>query len=174
VVEHRAGIADPAILEARRVSPRIGVPDPGEIEPHADEDSNGNGAVDEGETDPNEPSDDVLVGPCETDEDCPDGQQCVEGECVPTTVCVDDEDCPDGEICVEGECVPPPSEECTEDSDCADGEVCVEGECVSSEYFAEGAGLFRCGASATKSGGTAWSVAVALGALAVARRRRRQ
>jgi hypothetical protein len=139
-----------------------------------DEDSNGNGAIDEGETDPNDPSDDVPAGPCDGDEDCPDGQQCIEGECVPTSECVDDEDCPDGEICVEGECVPPPSEECTDDADCADGELCVEGECVPEagvEYFAEGSGLFKCGSSARSSTSCGWSVALALAALGLVRRR---
>ena len=40
---------------------------------------------------------------CETDEDCPSGEICVDGECVEG--CRDDEDCLDSFICVDGECV---------------------------------------------------------------------
>ena len=39
---------------------------------------------------------------CKTDEDCPSGEICVDGECVEG--CNDDEDCPEyGQVCVDGE-----------------------------------------------------------------------
>jgi len=41
--------------------------------------------------------------------------------------CMDDIDCPDGESCIEGLCVPPP--ECVEDKDCADLQYCDAGTC---------------------------------------------
>jgi hypothetical protein len=47
-----------------------------------DEDVNHNGTIDRGETDPNDPSDD-LVEPLPCDPACEDGEECVDGRCVP-------------------------------------------------------------------------------------------
>jgi hypothetical protein len=50
----------------------------------------------------------VIV--CNSDQDCPDGEYCVNGECTPplvtVIVCNSDQDCPDGEYCINGECTP--------------------------------------------------------------------
>jgi Cys-rich repeat protein len=79
---------------------------------------------------------------CVEDEDCPEGQVCVDGKCVTPTPtptetpeCVEDEDCPEGQVCVDGKCVTPSptptrTPECTEDEDCPEGQVCVDGTCV--------------------------------------------
>ncbi len=65
---------------------------------------------------------------CESDEDCPEGQICIDGECVAPPGCESDDDCPEGQICVDGECVTPPG--CDSDADCPEGEICIDGECV--------------------------------------------
>jgi MYXO-CTERM domain-containing protein len=79
---------------------------------------------------------------CDDDEDCPEGQVCVDGSCVaatptPTPVgfCRDDEDCPEGQVCVDHRCVTPtptrtPIGYCTDDEDCPAGQVCVNNMCV--------------------------------------------
>ncbi len=55
---------------------------------------------------------DVTPGPCAVgcagDEDCGEGEICVEGACVAAPACAADEDCGEGELCVEGECEPAP------------------------------------------------------------------
>ncbi|MCP4647431.1 MAG: DUF11 domain-containing protein [bacterium] len=68
--------------------------------------------------------DECVPDECETDEDCPPEEVCLDGECVE---CEDDSDCPEGEICEENECVP---DECETDEDCPPEEVCLDGECV--------------------------------------------
>ncbi|MGB0714807.1 MAG: hypothetical protein ACPGXK_02960 [Phycisphaerae bacterium] len=71
---------------------------------------------------------DEETGECaSTAVECPDGQECVEGECQDVAECATDDDCADGESCVDGACVTP---DCTEDADCADGEVCDNGTCI--------------------------------------------
>jgi MYXO-CTERM domain-containing protein len=81
---------------------------------------------------------------CQNDEDCPDGQVCVDGECVTATptrtatpigYCTGDDDCPDGQVCVNNMCVTPtptrtPIGYCTGDDDCPDNQVCVDNMCV--------------------------------------------
>lgn len=79
---------------------------------------------------------------CRDNEDCPDGQVCVEGECVTATptntpigFCTDNEDCPDGQVCVDNRCVTPtptatPIGFCTDNDDCPLGQVCVNNRCV--------------------------------------------
>ena len=59
---------------------------------------------------------------------CPDGEECVDGECVPVADPCDGVTCPDGEECVDGECLPvaDPCDGVT----CPDGEECIDGECV--------------------------------------------
>jgi len=79
---------------------------------------------------------------CRTSEDCPDGQVCVDGECVeatptPTPIgfCESNDDCPNGEVCVDHHCVTPtptntPIGFCNSTDDCPTGEVCVDHHCV--------------------------------------------
>jgi MYXO-CTERM domain-containing protein len=81
---------------------------------------------------------------CETSEDCPDGQVCIDGHCVdatptstPTPIgyCTGNDDCPDGQVCVNNMCVTPtpthtPIGYCTGNDDCPDGQVCVNNMCV--------------------------------------------
>lgn len=75
---------------------------------------------------------------CRENEDCPDGQVCVDGECVtptpsPTpTGCSNNDDCPDGQVCVNNHCVTPTPTPtgCTNNDDCPDGQVCVNNHCV--------------------------------------------
>jgi Tol biopolymer transport system component len=81
--------------------------------------------------------------PCEDDEDCPEGQTCVDGLCraptpTPTAiVCDDDEDCPEGQSCEDGLCraptptaTPTPPIPCFDDLDCPQGQVCEDEICV--------------------------------------------
>ncbi len=78
------------------------------------EDANHNGVIDAGETDPNDPSDDVPTVACQTDADC--GGATSGKVCDDTHVCVDGcrgeggNGCPDGQVCTSqdgniGECV---------------------------------------------------------------------
>ena len=67
--------------------------------PDGVEDANQNGAIDPGETDPNDPLDDV---PCETDSDCgaaDSGLICVDGMCTPGCRGMDGNACPAGQYC---------------------------------------------------------------------------
>ena len=79
---------------------------------------------------------------CENDEDCPEGEVCVDGECVAATptntpigFCTDDEDCPEGQVCVNNRCVTPtptltPIGYCEDNEDCPLGQVCLNNRCV--------------------------------------------
>ncbi len=77
---------------------------------------------------------DIALGcECETDDDCPGIQICVDHHC--QDPCLDDDDCPGDLICDvdTGLCVPPPEDNgCKTDADCAPGFIChVEsGVCV--------------------------------------------
>ncbi len=62
--------------------------------------------------------------PCD-DVCCPDGQECVDGECITPDLCTD-VDCCEGETCFDGECVP--EDPCG--GQCSEGEQCVYGHCV--------------------------------------------
>jgi Cys-rich repeat protein len=64
---------------------------------------------------------------CTLDEECPAGQGCEAGQCVPVA-CREDQDCDAGERCVEHACQPPA--ECSQDRECELGEVCEQGQCV--------------------------------------------
>ncbi|MCB9566394.1 MAG: lyase [Myxococcales bacterium] len=46
----------------------------------------------------------------------------------PQPECVQDADCPEGQICLDGMCMPPPPE-CQQDADCQDGYYCDAGFC---------------------------------------------
>jgi len=65
----------------------------------------------------------VCPDTCNDDEDCPDGQVCIDGICRDT--CDTSEDCPDGQVCVDGVCRDP----CNDDEDCPDGQICIDGVC---------------------------------------------
>jgi Tol biopolymer transport system component len=86
---------------------------------------------------------------CRTDDDCPPGSICVDGECrppatptpTPTPECITNDDCPPGQDCIDGRCVevtPTPTPmpvtpgPCTKDEDCPPGQICIEetGQCV--------------------------------------------
>ena len=73
---------------------------------------------------------------CCSNSDCPDGK-CVNGECVPNgepDPGPDDPckgvECPEGEICKDGECVPDPDFNPCEGVECPEGEICEDGQCV--------------------------------------------
>ncbi len=122
-----------------------------------DEDLNHNGVIDEGELDPNDPTDDVPVERCDTDADCGDessGRVCDDesGICIDGCRGSGGNGCPDGAVCSS-----------TDDS---------IGTCAFEEgYFAEGGGVF-CGTRPLRAG-HGWLAAAALLGLAVTRRRRR-
>jgi hypothetical protein len=94
------------------------------------EDADHDGVIDEGETSPNDPADDV----CSKDADCGNpvsGSVCEAGACVPGCRGVGGNGCPYGEACTStddsrGVCEPLPNE-CAEDADCGaadSGRVC--------------------------------------------------
>ncbi|MBW2459441.1 MAG: hypothetical protein JRI68_33420, partial [Deltaproteobacteria bacterium] len=77
---------------------------------------------------------DIAMGcECETDDDCPGIQICVDHHCMDP--CQDDDDCPGDWIC-DGEtglCIPPPEDDgCKTDADCPHGFIChtESGVCV--------------------------------------------
>ncbi|MFO0590844.1 MAG: hypothetical protein U0441_25090 [Polyangiaceae bacterium] len=102
------------------------------------EDANHNGKIDAGETDPNDPADDVPVTGCADDAEC--GAANSGKVCDPTTkTCVDGchspgNGCPSDKVCTSdtatiGACV-----ECVDDTQCGDaqsGSVCDKNVCVS-------------------------------------------
>lgn len=66
---------------------------------------------------------------CDTDEDCHQGEFCVNGLC---QQCRGDQDCPAGQSCASGACQPIPGY-CTSASDCGPGEECRNNTCVAAE-----------------------------------------
>lgn len=85
-------------------------------------------------------SPDAGKGACDTDSDCPEGEVCVDGECVPEEdVDPDPDDEESASIQALAEEVSKLRDEvtslkedaeCSVDTDCPEGEVCIEGECV--------------------------------------------
>lgn len=66
---------------------------------------------------------------CSSDADCPDGEICVDGVCVPRcqpSQCGADGDCAPGCICVGGSCR---DAECGPNNPCPSGQVCINGRC---------------------------------------------
>lgn len=80
------------------------------------------------------------VGFCEDDEDCPEGQICIDNRCAtltptPEGYCEDDEDCPEGQICIDNRCATPeptptPEGFCEDDEDCPEDQVCIDNRCA--------------------------------------------
>ncbi|WP_437689771.1 DUF3344 domain-containing protein [Sorangium sp. So ce176] len=130
-----------------------------------DEDANHNGAIDEGETDPNDPADDRPQA-CRQDIDCggpTSGMICEEHQCVEGCRGADGNGCPSGDVCTStdsspGTCEPGPGE--PHDP---------------SGIFAEGNGLCAARPTPAGSGPGAGALLPLLGALAgLALRRRRR
>ncbi|WP_434044989.1 MULTISPECIES: DUF3344 domain-containing protein [Sorangium] len=130
-----------------------------------DEDANHNGAIDEGETDPNDPADDRPQA-CRQDIDCggpTSGMICEEHQCVEGCRGADGNGCPSGDVCTStdsspGTCEPGPGE--PNDP---------------SGIFAEGNGLCAARPTPAGSGPGAGALLPLLGALAgLALRRRRR
>ncbi len=63
---------------------------------------------------------------CNNDEDCHEGEFCVDGHCAQ---CRDDSDCSAGEQCVDGSCDPIPGY-CGSNADCPDGQECQNNRCT--------------------------------------------
>ena len=64
------------------------------------------------------PSPSPPVGECKVDQDCPEGEWCQDGKCLPmpspspsppVDECKGDQDCVEGEWCQGGKCLPMPS-----------------------------------------------------------------
>jgi len=67
---------------------------------------------------------------CETNLNCPEYEQCINGTCV---MCASDADCREGFVCnYAGLCLPKDGAllQCTQSSDCSAGEVCYMGDCT--------------------------------------------
>lgn len=74
-----------------------------------------------------------VAGCCQSDLDCPGGKCYTEGstlgQCGPK--CRGNGDCPPGNICKNGQCVP--DVECNSNADCPPGKSCINGVCVLKE-----------------------------------------
>jgi peptidoglycan-associated lipoprotein len=62
---------------------------------------------------------------CDTDEQCHEGEFCVNGHCED---CRDDSQCPTGQMCESNDCVPIPGW-CNSDADCPASQECVRNHC---------------------------------------------
>jgi peptidoglycan-associated lipoprotein len=60
---------------------------------------------------------------CEKDEDCRNGEHCINGAC---QQCRDTADCPAGQVCEKGRC----QAECQSDEKCGPGKKCIQGRCL--------------------------------------------
>ncbi|WP_437780830.1 DUF3344 domain-containing protein [Sorangium sp. So ce1097] len=131
-----------------------------------DEDKNHNGAVDEGETDPNNPDDDQAQT-CRQDVDCggpTSGMICEEHQCVEGCRGADGNGCPSGEVCTSTDSSPGTCE--PEEPGPGDDP---------SGIFAEGNGLCAARPTPAGSGPGAGALLPLVGALAgLALRRRRR
>lgn len=63
---------------------------------------------------------------CDTDEQCHEGEFCVNGHCED---CRDDSQCPTGQMCEQNDCVPIPGW-CNSDRDCPADQMCERNHCV--------------------------------------------
>jgi peptidoglycan-associated lipoprotein len=72
---------------------------------------------------------------CDGDEDCKDGEKCVEKACVAEEdkpECVKDDDCSDGQVCKAGKCAA-----CVSDGECGPGGNCAAGVCERAKACAQ-------------------------------------
>jgi len=72
--------------------------------------------------------------PCDPIEgaDCPTGQQCLSGVCMPPPGgCVTNDECPAGFLCISGVCKPDSNGQtgCLTDVNCPSGQICINGDC---------------------------------------------
>ena len=66
---------------------------------------------------------------CRDSNDCPAGQQCSGGGCVPIPgYCATNSDCAAGQVCRDNSCGP-----CVQNEDCGSDQLCVEGACTTPE-----------------------------------------
>ncbi|WP_438017691.1 DUF3344 domain-containing protein [Sorangium sp. So ce315] len=133
-----------------------------------DEDKNHNGAIDEGETDPNDPADD-RPQTCRQDIDCggpTSGMICEEHQCVEGCRGADGNGCPSGEVCTSTDSSP---------GTCEPEEPGPGEPSDPSGIFAEGNGLCAARPTPAGSGPGAGALLPLVGALAgLALRRRRR
>jgi len=73
---------------------------------------------------------------CNNDEDCHEGEFCVNGQC---QMCRTDADCPTGQQCNDGRCDPIPGF-CQGDGDCPAGQECRDNRCVAAAQTTEDLG----------------------------------
>jgi hypothetical protein len=109
----------PRGFECQSVSSEVGVPN--QCVPAADPDNGARSCeVPEPEPEP-EPG-------CRRNDDCAQGELCVDGACAPEApvACAADADCGAELICEEGSCAPL---ECRRSADCADAQICVNARC---------------------------------------------
>ncbi len=69
---------------------------------------------------------------CDTDENCHEGEFCVNGQC---QMCRSDEDCQAGQSCVDGRCDAIPGY-CASSADCPSGQECQGNRCVGTQSVA--------------------------------------
>ncbi len=100
-----------------------------------------------------------LPGGCIVAEDCPQGQQCIEGACTIVGACVNDGDCQQGQQCVDGICVGAGA--CASHADCPGGQRCKNGACTSIILACASnidCASFDYSPSACTSGACAWAI----------------
>ncbi|MBW1808228.1 MAG: hypothetical protein JRJ87_08540 [Deltaproteobacteria bacterium] len=69
---------------------------------------------------------------CSSNADCPEGQQCHDGQCIePDGSCVKNTDCAEGQVCLDGQC----TVLCTADEDCPEGQICDGCSCIPACQF---------------------------------------
>lgn len=77
---------------------------------------------------------------CKKDEDCQEGEVCVNQRCMQ---CAEDTDCAEGEECIDGACIQKEGF-CNTDDDCTDGKVCKDNKCVPCESDGDCGPTARC------------------------------
>lgn len=68
---------------------------------------------------------------CDNDEDCHEGEFCVNGQC---QQCRESTDCPAGQQCTGGRCEEVPGY-CASSTDCPEGQECVDNRCAPSQGY---------------------------------------
>ena len=66
--------------------------------------------------------------PCVQDDECADGELCIDDKCQLAPSCSQDADCPEDTVCEDGSCARP----CATDEDCGNPQLvaCIDGHCV--------------------------------------------